>query len=67
MSIARNESYFGSITTPMCFMMYPTHAVSTPLGVQALTMIKVHEFTHVVSIDLKSKDYYITLHAPILP
>ena len=30
-------------------------------GVQALVMVKAHESTHVVSINLKSKDYYTTL------
>ena len=29
-SILRNESYLGSTTTNMCFVMCPTHAVSTP-------------------------------------
>ncbi len=47
----------------MCFVMHPTHAVSTPIGVQALVMVKVHHSAHVVRIDLKSEDYYTTLYA----
>lgn len=50
----------GSTTTHKYFVMYLTHAVSTPLGVQALVMVKAHHSVHVVRIDLKSEDYYTT-------